>query len=92
MCAFLPVGSTLASTSLAPSPADDFIVNKYRGKSGPMFNFDVHDDVRLVADATIEKDEVCLLLPLRATQPLTLAVRPPVARRQGRRAQLVQPV
>ncbi|KAL8280418.1 hypothetical protein RQP46_007066 [Phenoliferia psychrophenolica] len=35
----------------------DFIVNKYRGKSGPMFNFDVHDDVRLVADATIEKDE-----------------------------------
>lgn len=23
-----------------------------------MFSFDVHDDVRLVADATIEKDEV----------------------------------
>jgi hypothetical protein len=36
----------------------DFIVNKARGKSGPLFNFDVHDDVRLVADATIEKDEV----------------------------------
>lgn len=35
----------------------DFIVNKARGKSGPLFNFDVHDDVRLVADATIEKDE-----------------------------------
>ncbi len=35
----------------------DFIVNKYRGKSGPMFNFDVHDDVRMVADATVEKDE-----------------------------------
>ncbi|GAA5926695.1 hypothetical protein JCM1841_000618 [Sporobolomyces salmonicolor] len=35
----------------------DFIVNKYRGKSGPMFNFDVHDDVRLTHDAAIEKDE-----------------------------------
>jgi len=35
----------------------DFIVNRYRGKSGPLFNFDVHDDVRLLADATVEKDE-----------------------------------
>ncbi|UZJ52395.1 hypothetical protein CBS101457_001715 [Exobasidium rhododendri] len=35
----------------------DFIVNKARGKSGPLFNFDVHDDVRLLADATVEKDE-----------------------------------
>ncbi|GAA5865398.1 hypothetical protein JCM1840_001555 [Sporobolomyces johnsonii] len=35
----------------------DFIVNKYRGKSGPMFNFDVHDDVRLTHDAAVEKDE-----------------------------------
>jgi len=35
----------------------DFIVNKARGKSGPLFNFDVHDDVRLLADATKEKDE-----------------------------------
>ncbi|CDU23952.1 related to xap-5 protein [Sporisorium scitamineum] len=35
----------------------DFIVNKARGKSGPLFNFDVHDDVRLVADASVEKDE-----------------------------------
>ncbi|KAF9075143.1 XAP5, circadian clock regulator-domain-containing protein [Rhodocollybia butyracea] len=30
----------------------DFIINKSRGKSGPLFNFDVHDDVRLLADAT----------------------------------------
>jgi protein FAM50 len=36
----------------------DFIINKARGKSGPLFNFDVHDDVRLVHDATVEKDEV----------------------------------
>jgi protein FAM50 len=35
----------------------DFIVAKARGKSGPLFNFDVHDDVRLLADATVEKDE-----------------------------------
>ncbi|WVN86817.1 uncharacterized protein L203_101990 [Cryptococcus depauperatus CBS 7841] len=35
----------------------DFIINKARGKSGPLFNFDVHDDVRLVQDATVEKDE-----------------------------------
>ncbi|KAI0807361.1 XAP5-domain-containing protein [Fomes fomentarius] len=35
----------------------DFIVNKARGKSGPLFNFDVHDDVRLLADASVEKDE-----------------------------------
>ncbi|KAF9791237.1 XAP5-domain-containing protein [Thelephora terrestris] len=34
-----------------------FIVNKARGKSGPLFNFDVHDDVRLLADASKEKDE-----------------------------------
>ncbi|KAJ4476072.1 XAP5 protein, partial [Lentinula edodes] len=35
----------------------DFIVNKARGKSGSLFNFDVHDDVRLLADATKEMDE-----------------------------------
>nr|XP_021538851.1 protein FAM50A [Neomonachus schauinslandi] len=35
----------------------DFIVTKARGKSGPLFNFDVHDDVRLLSDATVEKDE-----------------------------------
>lgn len=26
--------------------------------SGPLFSFDVHDDIRLVNDATVEKDEV----------------------------------
>ena len=36
----------------------DLIVTKARGKSGPLFAFDVHDDVRLLADATKEKDEV----------------------------------
>ncbi|XP_051961805.1 protein FAM50A [Xyrauchen texanus] len=35
----------------------DFIVTKARGKSGPLFNFDVHEDIRLVNDATVEKDE-----------------------------------
>ncbi|XP_058410025.1 protein FAM50B [Diceros bicornis minor] len=35
----------------------DLLVTKARGKSGPLFNFDVHDDVRLLSDATMEKDE-----------------------------------
>ena len=35
----------------------DFIVIKARGKSGPLFAFDVHDDVRLINDASVEKDE-----------------------------------
>ncbi|KAL9418313.1 hypothetical protein AB3S75_041173 [Citrus x aurantiifolia] len=35
----------------------ELIVNKARGKSGPLFHFDVHEDVRTIADATIEKDE-----------------------------------
>ena len=35
----------------------DFIVTKARGKSGPLFNFDVHDDIRIVHDATKEKNE-----------------------------------
>ncbi|EDV22348.1 uncharacterized protein TRIADDRAFT_28870 [Trichoplax adhaerens] len=35
----------------------DFIVRKIRGKSGPLFTFDVHEDVRLINDASVEKDE-----------------------------------
>ena len=35
----------------------DFIVNKARGKSGPLFHFDFHDDVRMIADARVERDE-----------------------------------
>jgi len=35
----------------------DFIVSRARGKTGPLFHFDVHDDVRLLSDATVEKDE-----------------------------------
>ncbi|KNC85219.1 hypothetical protein SARC_02595 [Sphaeroforma arctica JP610] len=35
----------------------EFIINKARGKSGPLFKFDVHDDIRMVSDATVEKDE-----------------------------------
>ena len=36
----------------------DFIINKARGKSGPLFSFDVHEDVRMISDASVEKDEV----------------------------------
>ena len=32
-------------------------VEQARGKSGPLFNFDVHEDVRLINDARVEKDE-----------------------------------
>lgn len=35
----------------------DFIVNKARGNSGLLFNFDVDDDDRLLSDAMMEKDE-----------------------------------
>jgi protein FAM50 len=35
----------------------DFIASKARGKSGPLFQFDVHDDVRMLADASVEKNE-----------------------------------
>jgi protein FAM50 len=35
----------------------DLIITKARGKSGPLFHFDVHEDVRLINDATVEKDE-----------------------------------
>jgi len=36
----------------------DLILMKARGKSGPLFNFDVHDDIRVGAvDSRIEKDE-----------------------------------
>jgi protein FAM50 len=36
----------------------DLIVNKARGKSGPLFHFDVHDDVRVMGGgAGVEKDE-----------------------------------
>ncbi|KAJ8569618.1 hypothetical protein K7X08_006195 [Anisodus acutangulus] len=36
---------------------NELIINKDGGKSGPFFHFDVHEDVRTIADATIEKDE-----------------------------------
>merc|ERR1712142_1014334 len=35
----------------------DFIVSRARGKTGPLFQFDAHEDVRLLSDATVEKDE-----------------------------------
>jgi len=35
----------------------DFIVAKARGKSGPLFTFDVHDDIRMVSDASLEKED-----------------------------------
>ena len=36
----------------------DLIKNKARGKTGPLFRFDVPDDIRIYADVRVEKDEV----------------------------------
>ncbi len=35
----------------------DLISSKARGKSGPLFHFDVHEDIRMQNDATVEKEE-----------------------------------
>ena len=35
----------------------DLIVSKARGKSGPLFRFDVNDDVRSVVDVRVETEE-----------------------------------
>jgi len=36
----------------------ELIVKKARGKSGPLFNFDVHEDIRVgPSDSRVEKDE-----------------------------------
>ena len=36
----------------------DFIINKARGKSGPLFRFDALEDVRITNDATVATEEV----------------------------------
>lgn len=33
------------------------IVTKARGKSGPLFHFDVRDDIRVVNDSRVEKED-----------------------------------
>jgi XAP5, circadian clock regulator len=43
-----------------PSPINALIVAimvQARGKSGPLFHFDVHEDIRVQNDASREKDE-----------------------------------
>ncbi|TGZ56898.1 FAM50-like protein, partial [Temnothorax longispinosus] len=35
----------------------DFIVTKARGKSGPLFTFDVHNDICVMHDASVETEE-----------------------------------
>lgn len=54
---FDSLDTTATNLSMQHYTFYDFLINKARGKSGPLFNFDVHDDVRLLADATKEKDE-----------------------------------
>ena len=35
----------------------ELIISKARGKSGPLFAFDVYDDIRLEHNANVEKEE-----------------------------------
>ena len=35
----------------------DLIENKVRGKTGPLFNFDVHDDMCIAVDTSMERDD-----------------------------------
>jgi len=35
----------------------ELIKDRARGKSGPLFNFDVHDDIRMAGDIRVEKDD-----------------------------------
>ena len=50
----------------------DLIISKARGKSGPLFHFDVHDDVRVKFDAFVEKDEVSVAIIVTFHRPLLL--------------------
>lgn len=36
----------------------ELIINKARGKSGPLFDFGVKDDIRILHDATMENQDV----------------------------------
>lgn len=36
----------------------ELIINKARGKSGPLFDFGVRDDIRIMADASVESQDV----------------------------------
>jgi len=36
----------------------ELIINKARGKSGPLFDFGVRDDIRILADANVESQDV----------------------------------
>lgn len=36
----------------------ELIINKARGKSGPLFDFGVKDDIRILGDAGVESQDV----------------------------------
>ncbi len=36
----------------------ELILNKARGKSGPLFDFGVKDDIRMMGDASVESQDV----------------------------------
>ena len=50
----------------------DLISTKARGKSGPLFDFDVHEDIRVQNDARIEKDESHAGVRVRSASSINL--------------------
>lgn len=59
-CLSHPPLSVACHPSLYPAQHHSFydlIVNKARGKSGPLFDFGVHEDIRVINDASREKNE-----------------------------------
>jgi hypothetical protein len=52
-----PLLSSPLTNQPTPTPHPTPLAPQARGKSGPLFQFDVHDDVRLVNDSRVEKDE-----------------------------------
>lgn len=59
-CASVPAAAALQEDLILPHHFSfyDLIVNKARGKSGPLFDFGVKDDIRLLGDASVESQDV----------------------------------
>jgi hypothetical protein len=56
----------------------ELILNKARGKSGPLFDFGVKDDIRLMGDANVESQDVHAGKVRRRPHPSTDQPPPPL--------------
>ena len=57
-CHYLSCNVCLLFLTFQHNTFYDFIITKARGKSGPLFNFDAYEDIRITQDASVSKDEV----------------------------------